>query len=250
MIYGNNFKLEIEDLNIDTTNIYDGKNVIALIDTDSNYINLEPMWDFIKNNENYEFIIENIKSIIDFKCPWFNKKNNKDDFEYFAQFHDLFVIEPVLNDSLLKFSTQHNLMNIGEFKHKDIDFIFELEDLLKYDLVLAKKKYAKILYGSDKIKFTGLETKKTDSSKFVRQDVAKFFEKSLSILDKYGITADANIKMNELLREIKKKFVNCSTEDIQYIGEPAKVKTYNASITVDKDGIVTPKKGAGQGAKF
>lgn len=251
MIYGSNFTLEVEDLGIDTDGIYEQPLVIALIDTDSNYINLEPIWMFILNNKHYEHIMRNIKIIVDNKFSWFNEKKNKDDFQYFAHFHDKLVIDPIVEDTLHKFSVQHNLMNIGEYKHPDIDLIFEFEDILLYDLVLAKKKYAKVLYGDTKIKFTGLETKKTNSSKFVRNELGKFFEESLFILDKYGKTEEANFKLNKLLNNVKKKFMEYSEkDDLHYVGEPTNANTYNKSIIIDDKGFVTPMKGAHQNVKF
>ena len=249
---GVNFTLETEDLGLDTTGIYDEQTIIPLIDTDSNYINLEPLWVFITNHKHYNHIMENIKVVVNRKWDWFNKDGMKDDFEYFVQFHDKLVIDPVIEDTLRKFSEQNNLMNVGKFQHKDIDLTFEYEDTLLYDLVLAKKKYAKVIYGEDKIKFTGLETKKTNSSKFIRNELGSFFEKSLKILDKFGKSKEANLKMNKLLKGVKSSFMEYSKkDDLHYVGEPTNVKTYNKSIKIDKEtGKVNLLKGAHQNVKF
>lgn len=247
---GSNFKLEVEDLGIDTNNIYDNSLVAILADTDSNYINLEPLWEFIMHNEHYTFIIENIKTIIDKKFPKFNNSGTKNDFQYFIEFQDKFVIDNVVEDTLYKFSKQYNLMNIGKYQNDNINLTFEYEDTLLYDLVLAKKKYAKVLYGDDHIKFTGLETKKTNSSKFVRNEVGKFFEDSLVILNKYGTTEKANILINKELKKVKTLFINYAKSDkFYYIGEPVYVNTYNKYIE-KQGGILATKKGSPQNVKY
>lgn len=217
-------------------NIYERKTIVPLIDTDSNYINLYPLWNKIKDNKN---MINKIKNKVDEKYDF-----EGDDFEYFVKYHDEFIINPVIKKVLYDFSDRLNMIDSDKNKElHNVDFEFEYENSLRSDLILTKKKYVYKPYKSDKLKVTGLETIKSDSSRFVRNEINNFFLYAVNSFEKYGLNKKCNCILNKKLKEIKNEYKHIT--DLTYIGEPVNVNTFNNWL----NGNFAIKKGANENVK-
>lgn len=165
------------------------KNKIALIDTDSNYINLEEIYKSCNTG----------KSFLDFVL------------EFEVEF-----LDPFLNKIMNQFAEKYNTESLIGFKREKV--------ILK-QLVQAKKKYAtsvianeKKIYDKPTLKVTGLEVVRSDLSKFSKDSLKKFLNLMFE-----GEVPDKKI----LLNHIRNAYKQMKQEDISNIALPKSVGTYD-----------------------
>lgn len=166
------------------------KDMIPVVDTDSNYICLDEVIQGLglkfKDDEEYRLWVDNFDTV--FLTPFFNK--------------------------ILKiYAKNYNAENLHDFKR---------EKIITRKLVLKKKKYADIVienegdvYLEPELSITGIDIVKTTTPSF-------FKNASKNILESMLVDDDQE-KIKDMLRDYKEKFMK---EDIVNISAPRSVNNY------------------------
>jgi len=173
------------------------KNKISVIDTDSNYINLEEI--FISCNTGLDFL----HFVLDFEEK---------------------ILQPFLNKIMKEFAEKYDTENLIQFKREKI--------ILK-QYVQCKKKYITQIIANEKkiykepiVKITGIELNKSDLCKFSKDSLGKLCE--------IMFQGERPNKQN-MLNHIRKAFNEFKTHNISQIATPKGVKDYDAySIELDQ----------------
>ncbi len=209
---GTNFTLEqIGKINNDFTNVYEGETVVALIDTDSNYYQIDPIIKKITDNETYAYILSKMDKKLLVKLS--KQVKSKEDFLKlaFVMYHDETLVGPIIDKTLRDFEKKYNTT-------RNLPWDFEGESEIKTQAVWAKKRY---IYEAFSGKFTvkGLDIIKTNSSYFIREDIKKIL---LDLV--YNSTrmthTENNIDYEDKLDELSNKYKG---SDIFKISNPVKV---------------------------
>ncbi len=213
-LQGTNFTLKhFKKINNDFKGIYENEPVIAIIDTDSNYYQLNPIFNRIKDPAMLHFIVKRFTKKQIEKYTKSTKGNMNDLLKLlFVLNHDEFIISPIIDKRLRDFEAHYNTTRL-------LGFDFEGESEIKTQVVWNKKRY---IYESFGGYFTikGLEIIKTNSSYFIRERIKKLL---LDTVANYDInnTRESNIKFEQDYEVILKEFFN--TEDIFFISNPVKI---------------------------
>jgi len=173
------------------------KNKISVIDTDSNYINLEEI--FISCNTGLDFL-------------------------HFTLDFEEKILQPFLNKIMKEFAEKYDTENLIQFKREKI--------ILK-QYVQCKKKYITQIIANEKkiykepiVKITGIELNKSDLCKFSKDSLGKLCE--------IMFEGERPNKQN-MLNHIRKAFNEFKTHNINEISTPKGVKDYDAySIELDQ----------------
>ncbi len=173
------------------------KNKISVIDTDSNYINLEEI--FISCNTGLDFL----HFVLDFEEK---------------------ILQPFLNKIMKEFAEKYDTENLIQFKREKI--------ILK-QYVQCKKKYITQIIANEKkiykepiVKITGIELNKSDLCKFSKDSLGKLCE--------IMFQGERPNKQN-MLNHIRQAFNEFKTFNISQIATPKGVKDYDAySIELDQ----------------
>lgn len=173
------------------------KNKISVIDTDSNYINLEEI--FISCNTGLDFL----HFVLDFEEK---------------------ILQPFLNKIMKEFADKYDTENLIQFKREKI--------ILK-QYVQCKKKYITQIIANEKkiykepiVKITGIELNKSDLCKFSKDSLGKLCE--------IMFQGERPNKQN-MLNHIRQAFNEFKTFNISQIATPKGVKDYDTySIELDQ----------------
>lgn len=173
------------------------KNKISVIDTDSNYINLEEI--FISCNTGLDFL-------------------------HFTLDFEEKILQPFLNKIMKEFADKYDTENLIQFKREKI--------ILK-QYVQCKKKYITQIIANEKkiykepiVKITGIELNKSDLCKFSKDSLGKLCE--------IMFQGERPNKQN-MLNHIRQAFNEFKTFNISQIATPKGVKDYDAySIELDQ----------------
>ncbi len=163
------------------------KDVVILIDTDSNFLSLEEIKEKVAPNEDY--------------LKWANK--------FVKEF-----LDPFFSKILKVYAKRFNVPNI---------IIFEREKIASKMLILAKKKYGMEvldkegeIFNPPKIDITGIEVKRTSTPEFCRNNIESVIHKIFETEDKKPVL--------EFMRGIKKEF---KKQPIDKIASPKGISDYD-----------------------
>ncbi|MEM4261206.1 MAG: DNA polymerase domain-containing protein, partial [Candidatus Woesearchaeota archaeon] len=157
------------------------KDVVILIDTDSNYLCLHEIIDSLG---------------ISF--------SNDKEFELFALNLIKKFFNPFFTRVLQKYADNYGVKQIIEFRY---------EKIIKQKIILAKKKYVDLVihkkgksYDSGKLDFTGIEV--------IRTDTPNFFRKSIIDVIEHIFKTNNKDEIIKLMKQIKTDFLKAYPDDI------------------------------------